>query len=103
MAGLGDIQREANTYKEGVKVNYDQVAAVFEGIRKLLMAGEKITIQNFGTYSIADKAAHTARNPKTGETVQIPAKKVPKFRFNYNFKNQVNEALSKSKSKKKSK
>lgn len=99
MAGLGDIQREANQVKEGVKVNYEQVGAVIEGIKRLICKGEKITIQDFGTFMVVDKPARTARNPQTGETIQVPAKKVPKFRFNYGFRNKVNEALSGKKSK----
>lgn len=95
MAGIGDIQREANkAADEGIKVSYEQVSAVIEGIRQLIYKGEKITLQDFGTYSIKDVKAKTARNPRTGDPVDVPAKKVPKFVFNYNFRTKVNEKLN---------
>lgn len=92
MAGIGDIAREA-----GVK--YEDTAQVFEGVRKLLRKGEKITLQDFGTFSVKDQAARVGRNPSTGEPVQVPAKTVPKFKFNYIFKQSIAEALPVNESK----
>lgn len=98
MAGIGDIQREANNSEyakqQEVKVSYEQVAAAIEGIRCLLKKGEKITLQDFGTFTIKEKKAGIARNPATGEEVQVPRKFWPHFKFNEKFKAAVNEALN---------
>jgi DNA-binding protein HU-beta len=56
------------------------VEAVFDTITKTLGRGEDITITGFGTFRIAKRAARQGRNPKTGETIQIPASVKPKFR-----------------------
>ena len=42
--------------------------------------GGEVSVAGFGIFSVKGRAARTARNPKTGETVKVAAKKVPKFR-----------------------
>ncbi len=42
--------------------------------------GKRVTLVGFGSFSVVDRAPRTGRNPKTGETVQIPPRKVVKFR-----------------------
>lgn len=65
----------------GTKVAAEQaVDAVLEGIVKALKAGGEVSIAGLGIFSVKARAARTARNPKTGATVQVPATKVPKFR-----------------------
>ena len=44
-----------------------------------LSAGGEVTLPGLGKFSVIDKAAKTGRNPKTGETIQIAAKRAPKF------------------------
>ena len=56
------------------------VDATMEAIRKALSKGEKVTLVGFGTFQIIERKARRGRNPQTGEELQIPAKKVPKFR-----------------------
>lgn len=84
MAGIGDIAKEA-----GVK--YEDAAATIDGIRKLLLKGEKITLQDFGTFDIDVQDERIARNPQTGEEIKVDAKSIPKFRFNYTFRKKVEE------------
>jgi DNA-binding protein HU-beta len=59
------------------------VDAIFDSesgvIASELRAGNKVSIHGFGTFQAADRKARTAKNPKTGETVQVPARKAPKF------------------------
>jgi len=55
------------------------VDAVTETITDTLSKGEKVTLVGFGTFQVMERKARTGRNPQTGETIQIPAKKVPKF------------------------
>ncbi len=47
---------------------------------KTLKKGEKIILIGFGTFSIAERAARTGRNPQTGKPIKIKAKKVAKFK-----------------------
>ena len=44
-----------------------------------LAKGEKVQVVGFGTFEVKARAAHTGRNPATGETIKIKAKKVAKF------------------------
>lgn len=56
------------------------VDTVINTVVNSLKAGEEVSIAGLGIFSVKDRAARTARNPKTGESVQVPATKVPKFR-----------------------
>jgi len=49
-------------------------------IQNALKSGQKVSVAGLGTFVVKEKKARTARNPKTGETVQVAAKKAPKFR-----------------------
>ena len=49
-------------------------------ISEQLAAGEPVTLQGFGTFEVREHAATTARNPRTGEAVTVPAKRVPAFK-----------------------
>lgn len=54
--------------------------AIFEGIGSALAEGSVVTLMGFGTFSASERAARLGRNPKTGETINIKATKVPKFK-----------------------
>ncbi len=54
--------------------------ALLDGITSALKDGDKVTLVNFGTFSVAERAARTGRNPRTNEEIQIPGKKVAKFK-----------------------
>jgi len=56
------------------------VDATFEAIVAALKAGNSITLAGFGTFMVAERAARTGRNPRTGETIPIEPAKVPRFR-----------------------
>lgn len=65
----------------GTKVSAEQtVDAILEGMVKTLKKGDEVSIAGLGIFSVKKRAARTARNPKTGETIQVPATNVPKFR-----------------------
>lgn len=51
-----------------------------EAITKTLKKGDKVTLVGFGTFSVSKRAARTGRNPQTGETIKIKAKKVARFK-----------------------
>ena len=48
-------------------------------IRDQLMAGGEVVVPGIGKFAVADRAARTGRNPQTGETIEIAAKRVPTF------------------------
>lgn len=66
------------------------VDAVFSTITSALKGGNEVRLVGFGTFLVTNRAATTGRNPRTGESIQIPAKKVPKFRAGKALKQSVN-------------
>ena len=52
-------------------------------------SGSKVTLVGFGTFSSSKRAARTGRNPQTGATIQIPARKVVKFKAGKDFASKV--------------
>lgn len=56
------------------------VKAFTESVSEALKAGEKVQLIGFGTFEVAERAARTGRNPRTGEQVEYPASKTPKFK-----------------------
>ena len=68
----------------------DVVNAVVEAISEALVAGQEVSIPGFGTYKVAERAARTCRNPKTGETIEVPASKSVSFKASKT----VNEKLN---------
>ncbi len=61
------------------KLAEGSVDCVLASISTALKKGDKVSLVGFGTFSVAKRAARTARNPKTGDPIKIKAKKVPKF------------------------
>ncbi|GIX16582.1 MAG: transcriptional regulator [Rhodothalassiaceae bacterium] len=66
------------------------VDAVFAAITDALKKGDDVRLVGFGTFSVAKRAASTGRNPRTGQTIQIPASKQPKFKAGKQLKDAVN-------------
>jgi len=55
------------------------VKAILEGMSEALAKGDRIEIRGFGSFSLNYRPPRIGRNPMTGETVLVPAKKVPHF------------------------
>ena len=66
------------------------VDSVFDTITDAVAAGDKVSIPGFGTFELRTRAARTGRNPRTRETVEIPASTVPGFKAGKAFKEKVN-------------
>ncbi|PPR11662.1 MAG: DNA-binding protein HRm [Alphaproteobacteria bacterium MarineAlpha11_Bin1] len=66
------------------------VDAVFDSITGALKGGGDVRLVGFGTFSVANRKASTGRNPRTGEAIQIPASKQPKFKAGKGLKDAVN-------------
>ena len=58
----------------------EAIDAVIEAIGKTLKGGGKVTLVGFGTFSVSKRAARNGRNPKTGETIKIKARKVARIK-----------------------
>lgn len=77
-AGLVEVVHEI---VGGTKVQSEQVVdAIIENITSTLKKGDDVSIAGLGIFSAKTRAARTARNPRTGDTIQVPAMRVPKFR-----------------------
>ena len=59
-------------------------------IHSELSSGGNVSLIGFGVFSVADRKARMARNPKTGEEMEVKARKVPVFRAGSNLRNIVN-------------
>ena len=68
------------------------VDAVFSNITSSLKGGSEVRLVGFGTFIVANRAATTGRNPRTGESIQIPASKRPKFTVGKALKDAVNHS-----------
>ncbi len=66
------------------------VDAVFDGITAALSRGDRVTLVGFGTFTVVHRSARTGRNPRTGETIHIPASNQPKFRAGKGLRAAVN-------------
>ena len=66
------------------------VDAITDVIAKALKGGDSVTMVGFGTFSIRERAARAGRNPRTGETIQIKASKLPVFKPGKGLKDAVN-------------
>jgi len=66
------------------------LGAFIEGVSGALKKGEAVQLVGFGTFSVVDRAARTGKNPQTGEALQIPAAKAPKFKPGKGLKDLVN-------------
>ena len=81
VAGAADLSKaDASRAVDGV------VAAVTQALK----AGDQVTIVGFGTFLVRQRDARSGRNPRTGETIQIKASKVPAFKAGKALKDAVN-------------
>lgn len=65
-------------------------AAVLTSITDALVSGDKVQIVGFGTFEVRDRKEKQSKNPQTGETITVPAKKAPAFKAGKALKDAVN-------------
>jgi DNA-binding protein HU-beta len=65
--------------------------AMLKGITESLSKNDNVTLVGFGTFQVKDRSAREGRNPKTGETIQIKASKIPSFKAGKGLKDAVNK------------
>ncbi|MEP7323462.1 MAG: HU family DNA-binding protein [Saprospiraceae bacterium] len=66
------------------------LATTLDSIRRALKKGERVQLLGFGTFSIAKRAARNGRNPQTGKTIKIAARKVARFKAGKELAGAVN-------------
>lgn len=74
------VEKIANDAEISKKEAEAALKAVTSGISGALGKGDSVTLVGFGTFSVSQRAARAGRNPRTGETIQIPASKGVKFK-----------------------
>ena len=87
-----DLVKEiAKKVKISQRVALTVVDALTDTIEKTVAKGKKVTLVGFGTFEARQRNARTGRNPQTGKTIEIPAKKAPAFSAGKKFKEIVNK------------
>jgi integration host factor subunit beta len=86
-----DVARAAELTKKDAE---RLVEIVFESIIETLNQGEKIELRGFGSFRVRERGARRGRNPKTGDPVSIPAKRVPYFKPGKELKELINDENS---------
>jgi integration host factor subunit beta len=81
VTGVGDLTR-----RDGEVI----VETIFDSVIGALKGGDKIEIRGFGSFRIRQRNPRIGRNPKTGERVEVPAKKVPYFKPSKELRDLVN-------------
>ena len=69
----------------------DLVESILAHLSDALVEGDTVKISSFGTFSVREKGARMARNPKTGEEVPIEPRRVLAFRSSHILKDKINE------------
>jgi len=66
------------------------LSSFVDGVKSALKKGDSVTLVGFGTFSVSHRGARQGRNPQTGATIQISARKVPVFKAGKGLKETVN-------------
>ena len=82
------VAKEADMTKKDVE---QLVEIIFDSIVSTLNQGEKIELRGFGSFRVRERNARKGRNPKTGEPVDIPAKRVAYFKPGKDLKDIINQ------------
>ena len=83
------IDSLASSTGESKRTVSNIVDGFLDEVQKQVKKGEKVTLPGFGTWERRNRSARTARNPRTGEEIQVKASKVPAFKPGAGFKNSV--------------
>ncbi len=70
------VAKKVNLTNKAAK---ESVQAVFNAISDALKKGDKVVVTGFGTFMVRSRASRTGRNPQTGASINIPARKTPGF------------------------
>lgn len=74
---IAKVAKDAKITKAAANKSID---AIVDGISKALKKGDRVSLIGFGTFSVSKRKARTGRNPQTGKSIKIAARKVAKFK-----------------------
>jgi len=84
---IADVAERTGMSKAGAS---QSVEAIIEAVTDALKSGQEVKIIGFGNFAVTQRAASKGRNPRTGEEIDIPASKSPKFRAGKGLRDAVN-------------
>ncbi len=84
------IAETTGTTKRNALANFEEVVAI---IKETLQAGEKVKINGFGVFDVKQKADRLGRNPLTGETLTVEARKIVTFKTSELVRNAINGVI----------
>jgi DNA-binding protein HU-beta len=67
------------------------IESLIDGITHSLRSGERTTLVGFGTFTVSDRKARTGRNPHTGATIEIPSKRIARFKASKELEEALNQ------------
>lgn len=67
------------------------VNLIMENIGQALVAGDKVELRGFGSFKVKSRRGRLARNPRTGDDVEVPAKRIPYFKASNELKGRLNQ------------
>lgn len=86
------VEKVAEKVKNFTKSNVELIVdTIFDNMAASLAKGDKVEIRGFGSFKVKRHKARKARNPKTGESIDIPAKKTPFFKVGKELKERLNK------------
>ena len=85
---LEELIKKAGISKKDTEAVYD---ALWASIIENLKAGEKVQVTGFGTFEVRERPARVAKNPRTGESVEVDASKSPAFKASKALKDSIND------------
>jgi DNA-binding protein HU-beta len=83
------IDSVADSVGESRRLVNDVLDATITTVQQQVKRGERVSLPGFGTFERRNRSARTARNPRTGEEIKVPATKVPAFKPGSGFKDFV--------------
>jgi integration host factor subunit beta len=86
-----EVSRVTELTRKDSEVIVDQL---FDSVIKALKSGDKLEVRGFGSFRVRQRNARVGRNPKTGEKVEVPAKRVPYFKPSKELKDLINDGAA---------
>ena len=86
------VNKLAEKTRMNQKVAKVVVDTITESIKKAIVSGERVEIRGFGSFSVRQYKPYKGRNPKNGEVVEVPAKKLPYFKVGKELKEAISKA-----------
>jgi integration host factor subunit beta len=66
------------------------VTTIFDEITDALASGDRVELRGFGAFSVKERGSRTGRNPRTGESVDVPSKYIPYFKTGKQLREKLN-------------